>query len=309
MWPPRTREPGSSTSDPGGGVPGIVIAILRPDLAMTLIDADRRKSGFLIHVAGLLGLTCVHVVAERAEDAGRRGGHARDVRPGDLASDGPAVGPLRAGAAAAPHRGCTLRPGQPTRRQRSRRAQPLRRRAAVGAPEAPTAASFVFARLRLRPTLIRGDRAPRAGIRSAEPALDRRRRHCSLVPRDLAVRGFERLLVTLARAQYGVSRSRVRHANPIASSRSGNDEEIRPRSPPADTAPAAICSRISARSSPRGSSSVMTLTSASRAATAPIAARFSTSRSPADPKTAQSLPAVVRRSSCSTVSSASVVCA
>jgi 16S rRNA (guanine527-N7)-methyltransferase len=55
-------------------VPGIVIAILRPDLEMTLLDADRRKSGFLIHVAGLLGLPSVRVVAERAEDAGRRGG-------------------------------------------------------------------------------------------------------------------------------------------------------------------------------------------------------------------------------------------
>jgi 16S rRNA (guanine527-N7)-methyltransferase len=58
----------------GGGVPGIVVAILRPDLAMTLLDADRRKGGFLIHVAGLLGLTSVHVVAERAEDVGRRDG-------------------------------------------------------------------------------------------------------------------------------------------------------------------------------------------------------------------------------------------
>ncbi len=58
----------------GGGVPGIVIAILRPDLQMTLLDADRRKGGFLIHVAGLLGLQSVHVVAERAEDAGRREG-------------------------------------------------------------------------------------------------------------------------------------------------------------------------------------------------------------------------------------------
>jgi 16S rRNA (guanine527-N7)-methyltransferase len=58
----------------GGGVPGIVIAVLRPDLLMSLLDADRRKSGFLIHVAGLLGLTSVQVVAERAEDAGRRGG-------------------------------------------------------------------------------------------------------------------------------------------------------------------------------------------------------------------------------------------
>jgi 16S rRNA (guanine527-N7)-methyltransferase len=70
---PRT---GSSVIDigSGGGVPGIVIAILRPDLEMTLLDADRRKSGFLIHVAGLLGLPSVRVVAERAEDAGRRGG-------------------------------------------------------------------------------------------------------------------------------------------------------------------------------------------------------------------------------------------
>jgi len=67
---------GSSVIDigSGGGVPGIVIAILRPDLEMTLLDADRRKSGFLIHVAGLLGLQSVHVVAERAEDAGRREG-------------------------------------------------------------------------------------------------------------------------------------------------------------------------------------------------------------------------------------------
>jgi len=56
----------------GGGVPGIVIAILRPDLSVTLLDADRRKVGFLTHVAGLLGLPGVHVEAIRAEDAGRR---------------------------------------------------------------------------------------------------------------------------------------------------------------------------------------------------------------------------------------------
>jgi 16S rRNA (guanine527-N7)-methyltransferase len=58
----------------GGGVPGIVIAILRPDLSVTLIDSDRRKGGFLIHVAGLLGLSGVAVEAIRAEDAGRREG-------------------------------------------------------------------------------------------------------------------------------------------------------------------------------------------------------------------------------------------
>ena len=58
----------------GGGVPGLVIAILRRDLSVTLIDSDRRKTGFLIHAAGLLGLTGVVVEAIRAEDAGRRAG-------------------------------------------------------------------------------------------------------------------------------------------------------------------------------------------------------------------------------------------
>ena len=66
--------PGSRVVDigSGGGVPGVVIAILRPDLAVTLIEADQRKSGFLVHVAGLLGLNSVVVEAIRAEDAGRR---------------------------------------------------------------------------------------------------------------------------------------------------------------------------------------------------------------------------------------------
>ena len=56
----------------GGGVPGIVIAILRPDLIVTLIDADQRKGAFLTHVAGLLGLSGVSVATIRAEEAGRR---------------------------------------------------------------------------------------------------------------------------------------------------------------------------------------------------------------------------------------------
>jgi 16S rRNA (guanine527-N7)-methyltransferase len=58
----------------GGGVPGMVLAILRPDLSVTLLDSDQRKVGFLIHVAGLLGLSQVVVEALRAEDAGRREG-------------------------------------------------------------------------------------------------------------------------------------------------------------------------------------------------------------------------------------------
>jgi 16S rRNA (guanine527-N7)-methyltransferase len=58
----------------GGGVPGIVIAVLRPDLSVAVVDLNKRKSGFLTHVAGLLGLSGVAVEALRAEDAGHRDG-------------------------------------------------------------------------------------------------------------------------------------------------------------------------------------------------------------------------------------------
>ena len=56
----------------GGGAPGMIVAILRPDLRVTLLESDVRKGGFLVHVAGLLGLTNVEVETIRAEDAGRR---------------------------------------------------------------------------------------------------------------------------------------------------------------------------------------------------------------------------------------------
>jgi 16S rRNA (guanine527-N7)-methyltransferase len=54
----------------GGGIPGMVVAVVRPDLSMTLIESDRRKAGFLVHVCGLLELTNVSVAARRAEEMG-----------------------------------------------------------------------------------------------------------------------------------------------------------------------------------------------------------------------------------------------
>jgi 16S rRNA (guanine527-N7)-methyltransferase len=44
---------------------------MRPDLGVTLVDSDRRKAGFLVHVAGLLDLDNVTVAARRAEEMGR----------------------------------------------------------------------------------------------------------------------------------------------------------------------------------------------------------------------------------------------
>lgn len=58
----------------GGGVPGIPMAVLRADLEVTLVESDRRKAGFLTHAAGVLGLGNVRVLAERAEELGRRQG-------------------------------------------------------------------------------------------------------------------------------------------------------------------------------------------------------------------------------------------
>lgn len=65
--------PGSSLVDvgSGAGLPGVPMAVLRPDLAVTLLEADARRAGFLIHAAGLLGLGTVTVVAARAEAYGR----------------------------------------------------------------------------------------------------------------------------------------------------------------------------------------------------------------------------------------------
>jgi len=55
----------------GGGVPGVVVAVMRPDVSVTLIESDRRKAGFLVHVCGLLELANVTVAARRAEELAR----------------------------------------------------------------------------------------------------------------------------------------------------------------------------------------------------------------------------------------------
>ena len=59
----------------GGGVPGLVMAILRPDLRVTLIESDRRKAGFLVHAAALCDCTRVTVEARRAEEVGHDAAH------------------------------------------------------------------------------------------------------------------------------------------------------------------------------------------------------------------------------------------
>ena len=51
----------------GGGLPAIPIAILEPTWHLTLIEAIRKKTAFLQHVRGKLGLKNIEVLSERVE--------------------------------------------------------------------------------------------------------------------------------------------------------------------------------------------------------------------------------------------------
>ena len=56
----------------GGGLPGLVLAVHRPDLELTLLEARQRACRFLREAVTDLDLTGVTVVEARAEDAARR---------------------------------------------------------------------------------------------------------------------------------------------------------------------------------------------------------------------------------------------
>ena len=58
----------------GGGLPGLVIAALRPERSVCLVESDQRKAAFLRTAAAEMGL-CVDVLARRIED----------LPPGDIA--------------------------------------------------------------------------------------------------------------------------------------------------------------------------------------------------------------------------------
>jgi 16S rRNA (guanine527-N7)-methyltransferase len=55
----------------GGGLPGIPLKLARPELAVTLVEADQAKAAFLVQACARLGLQGVEVVGRRAEDVGR----------------------------------------------------------------------------------------------------------------------------------------------------------------------------------------------------------------------------------------------
>lgn len=68
-------EPGARVDDvgSGAGLPGIVLALLRPDLRITLVEPLLRRTTFLDEAVAELGLRNVRVVRARAEERGRSG--------------------------------------------------------------------------------------------------------------------------------------------------------------------------------------------------------------------------------------------
>ena len=62
----------------GAGFPGLVIAVLRDDVKLTLMDSTRKKINFVAETAKKLGLTveCVHA---RAEEAKKTHGSKYDI--------------------------------------------------------------------------------------------------------------------------------------------------------------------------------------------------------------------------------------
>lgn len=53
----------------GGGLPGLIVAIARPDLTVTLLESDQRKATFIRTVIRELGLKNSSVIASRIESA------------------------------------------------------------------------------------------------------------------------------------------------------------------------------------------------------------------------------------------------
>jgi 16S rRNA (guanine527-N7)-methyltransferase len=62
LWPQRWLDVGC-----GAGLPGIVLAILRPEWSFTLLDSNSKKTGFVQQAVIELGLRNVDVRCERVE--------------------------------------------------------------------------------------------------------------------------------------------------------------------------------------------------------------------------------------------------
>jgi 16S rRNA (guanine527-N7)-methyltransferase len=72
---PLSRAGSLADVGSGGGLPGIPIAIMRPELSTVLVESTGKKATFLRHAVDCLGLGGVRVANARAEELGRASEH------------------------------------------------------------------------------------------------------------------------------------------------------------------------------------------------------------------------------------------
>ena len=70
----RKIEEGANVCDfgTGGGLPGMILAIMRPDLQLTLLDSRKKKIVVLQHMIETLKLKNVQTVSGRGEELGKQ---------------------------------------------------------------------------------------------------------------------------------------------------------------------------------------------------------------------------------------------
>ena len=71
LYEPLLRAGRLADVGSGGGLPGIPIKIMKPDLTATLVEATGKKASFLRYALDSLGLDGVEVANARVEDLGR----------------------------------------------------------------------------------------------------------------------------------------------------------------------------------------------------------------------------------------------
>jgi 16S rRNA (guanine527-N7)-methyltransferase len=73
VYPAVFQAGGAGLADlgAGAGFPGVPLKILWPQMPLTLVESVGKKTTFLTHLAGVLGLTGVEVVTGRAEALGQ----------------------------------------------------------------------------------------------------------------------------------------------------------------------------------------------------------------------------------------------
>lgn len=72
LLPPAAAEYGVIDVGTGAGLPGIPLAVARPEIPVILLDSQRKRCDFLTRVSAELGLANVEVVWGRAEEIARR---------------------------------------------------------------------------------------------------------------------------------------------------------------------------------------------------------------------------------------------